>query len=164
MEGEIQISENLEIPSRWRRFFAYILDLIISITLIPIIINLIMIFVERTTLWNMLVWIKAINKNGGLITLKQTFLRYMIFYPTIPLLLILLYLSMDFLETFISLSNNDIYIPCTWNECNSEIKIKNILFYIFCVFSIPNIIEIFFKCPTFIDKRLWIKRFYKNDK
>jgi hypothetical protein len=32
------------------------------------------------------------------------------------------------------------------------------------IFLLINIIEIFFKCPTFIDKRLWIKRIYKKSK
>ncbi len=183
MEEQNQNSVNLEIPSRWRRFSAYLFDILINIIVIaiylftwilgidlvnlPIIIvriitNLIIIFYKKSTLWNIREWIIAINKTNNPINLQQTFFRYLIFYPTIPLLFIHISLFLDYLEIL----NNDIVIlEPSWIDNNSSYSTGNLIFNILsALIVLINIIEIFFKCPTFIDKLLWIKRIYKKSK
>lgn len=164
MKEQTQNSINLEVPSRWKRFSAYLLDLIINITGIWFIINLIIIFVKKTTLWNILTWIKTIKNNNKTINLQQATLRYFVFYQTLPLL----FFWLDMIYTLFWMTNH----ICIWHWdngsdfCGSN-TIGIILSYIFYALSIVciiNIIELFFKCPTFIDKLLWIKRLYKKSK
>lgn len=181
MEGQTQISKSFEIPSRWRRFSAYLLDLLINWRIIPYIIflftdwiivsilatglpiiwlftNIILIFVEKTTLWNMLVWIKTLNNKNNSANLRQAFLRYFIFYQTLPLLVYY------FCQYYYIVKWG--FVKC--RDCIEAIdRTRMILLYICIIFSVMiliNVIEFFFKCPTFIDKRLWIKRFYKKNK
>lgn len=186
MEEQNQNSVNLEIPSRWRRFSAYLLDLLINIILwciipytififtdwiivsilaigLPIIwlfTNIILIFVEKTTLWNMLVWIKTLNNKKNSANLRQALLRYLIFYQTLPLLV---YYFCRYYYTGTRGS-----VKCWGLDCiEAKNKTNMILWCICLVFSVMiliNVIELFFKCPTFIDKRLWIKRIYKKSK
>ena len=183
MEGQTQNSVNLEIPSRWRRFSAYLLDLIINwvivmicipfwilgpwIIIIRIIANLVGVFSEKTTLWNMIVWINAIKENNNSINTKQVFFRYFIFYSTLINVALCVWLSAGLI----------FYLPATScpvdpSQYNDFCRTKYIVwvitgnFFIICS-VIPctiNLVELFFKCPTFIDKRLWIKRFYKKSK
>ena len=181
MKGQTQNSINLEIPSRWRRFSAYLLDLRINWRIIPYIIflftdwiivsilatglpiiwlftNIILIFVEKTTLWNMLVWIKTLNNKNNSANLRQAFLRYFIFYQTLPLLVYY------FCQYYYIVKWG--FVKC--RDCIEAInRTRMILLYICIIFSVMiliNVIEFFFKCPTFIDKRLWIKRLYKKNK
>lgn len=175
-----QDSVNLEV-SRWRRFSAYLLDLLINWRIIPYIIflftdwiivsilatglpiiwlftNIILIFVEKTTLWNMLVWIKTLNNKNNSANLRQAFLRYFIFYQTLPLLVYY------FCQYYYIVKWG--FVKC--RDCIEAInRTRMILLYICIIFSVMiliNVIEFFFKCPTFIDKRLWIKRIYKKNK
>ena len=175
-----QDSVNLEV-SRWRRFSAYLLDLLINWRIIPYIIflftdwiivsilatglpiiwlftNIILIFVEKTTLWNMLVWIKTLNNKNNSANLRQALLRYLIFYQTLPLLVYY------FCQYYYIVKWG--FVKC--RDCIEAInRTRMILLYICIIFSVMiliNVIEFFFKCPTFIDKRLWIKRFYKKNK
>ena len=158
MKQQNQSSVNLEIPSRRRRIFAYLLDLIINITIIWLIANIIIIFVEKNTLWNMLVWIKTLNNKYNSANIWQISLRYLIIYQTIPLLV---YYFCRYYY-FISWAS----VKC-WNCYGEENRMRMFLLYIclsFSVLILINIIELFFKCPTFIDKRLWIRRIYKKSK
>lgn len=149
---------NLEIPSRWRRESAYLLDLIINFTIIWLILNIIVILSIKTTLWNMLLWIKTLNNKNNSASLWQNFLRYLVFYQTLPLLV---FCSCRYYY-FISWG----FVKC--RDCDEEKhRIIMILLWICLIFAtiiLDNIIEIFFKCPTFVDKRSWIKRIYKKSK
>jgi len=169
MKGQTQNSINLEIPSRWRRFFAYLLDLIINITGIWLIANIVITFIKRTTLWNIIAWIQCMSKNGTT-TLWQISLRYLIFYQTLPLLFFFLLFIRWNLTTFNCLyldKANGFYFDETWNciSLNTILVILRYTFYVLIIICTTiNIIEIFFKCPTFIDKQIWIKRIYKKSK
>ena len=180
MEEQIQNSVNLEIPSRRRRFSAYIIDVIINVIvvrvcfltwplcfrLIPlwIIINLVIVFWWKTTLWSSIMRIKVIKNNNSSINIKQVFFRYWVFSP------ILLNVTIC-IRIFVSIIFRLISVQCP-PKCSpnfSQMKYTiSIILDIFCIIaSIPcliNIVEIFFECPTFIDKRLWIKRIYKKSK
>ena len=161
MEGQ---TENFEIPSRWRRFSAYLLDLIINITIIWLIINLIIILIRKTTLWAMIVWINAINNESKRINLWKALLRYLIFYST---LLFIAYILWYIISYMFRLVPEICSTEHPSDFCQMKYTVWKILNIIFILFSIPcfiNIIEIFSKCPTFIDKRLWIKRIYKKSK
>ena len=174
MEEQIQNSVNLEIPSRWRRFFAYFLDLVINITIIWLFANIILIFVEKTTLWNMLIWIRTLNNKNNSANLRQALLRYLIFYQILPLLFFFLLFLRWNLYTFkcsylyVDKANGvGFYFNETWSciSLNTILVILRYTFYILTIICTTiNIIEIFFKCPTFIDKQLWIKRIYKKSK
>ena len=162
MEERTKSSVNLETPSRWRRFFAYLLDIIINITFIWLIANIIIIFVVKTTLWNMIVWIKALDNKNNSANLWQISLRYIVFYQTLPLFIF-------YFSYFYTISRNLTHIRkwCSDLYCGEENILGFVLFcilLIFTIISLVNIIEIFFKCPTFIDNRLWIKRIYKKSK
>ena len=164
MEEQNQNSVNLEIPSRWRRFFAYILDLIINITIIWFIINIITILVKKTTLWAMILWIIAIDNENKWINFWKSLLRYFIFYSTLFFIAYILWFIVSYLFRLVPQLCSHEY-PSDF--CQFKRMVWKILNIIFVLFSIPyfiNIIEIFFKCPTFIDKRLWIKRIYKKSK
>ena len=186
MEEQTQNSENLEIPSRWRRFSAYLLDLIINIILwwiIPYIIfiftdwsiasviiglilltlEIVFIIYERNTTWNELMWIVALNKENNWISKWQSMLRHFVFNPAfLPLLLFLIWFLISLMFYMInSLSNEDMFVPSPIRILKGIGTRSGILGVIFFFLSI---IEIFFKCPTFIDKRLWIKRIYKKSK
>ena len=153
-------STNLEIPSRWRRFFAYLLDIIINITGIWLIINIIITLIKRITLWNMLAWIKTINEDNNKIWLWKTFLRYFVFYSTLFVLFFLTHIILSVIlrwhGIFCHLGIDDILCDIH----NILLKSSEIVFVIILI----NVVEIFFKCPTFIDKWLWIKRIYKKSK
>ena len=158
MEGQTHNSVNLEIPSRWRRFSAYFLDLVINITIIWLITNIIVIFVAKTTLWNMLIKIKALDTKDQDINIWKACLRYLIFYSNSIFFMILYYIYkilslifwLYFWTTEVLQDYDNLFI----------IVIFIISTIIFTISVIVNIIEIFQSCPTFIDKRLWIKRFY----
>ena len=156
---------DLEIPIRWKRFFAYFLDLIINITGIWLIINLIIIICKKATLWNMLVWIKALDTGDHNINVWKACLRYFVFYSS--LFIFLFFISQALATVFCIPFWLWTTITCISNN-NSFYKIGWIVFMIInffiVIFVIINIIEIFFRCPTFIDKRLWIKRVYEKSK
>ena len=162
MTEQTQDSINLEIPSRWRRFFAYFLDLVINITIIWLITNIIVIFVAKTTLWNMLVKIKALDTKDQDINIWKACLRYLVFYSNSIFFIILYYIYkilslifwVYFWTTEVLQDYDNLFI----------ILIFRVFIIVFTISVIVNIIELFFKCPTFIDKRLWIKRFYKKSK
>ena len=183
MEGQ---TENFEIPSRWRRFSAYLLDLIINIIILCIIpyvififtdwniasiiigiilliFEIILIILERNTTWNELVWIFALNKEDDQIRKWQSIIRFFVFNPAfLPLILILIWFLISLIFYMInSLSNEDMFVPSPIRILKGIGTRSGILGVIFFFLSI---IEIFFKCPTFIDKRLWIKRLYKKSK
>ena len=173
MEKETQNSENLEIPSRWRRFFTYFLDLIINfaviwliisiniwIMIVIIIANLAFIIYYKTTIWNKIMWIVALNNKNSSINWWQSALRYFVFYPPFLQLIlsIVCYLFLAILN--IVLINYKLHV---YDIDIHPIKMWMIWFIIFgLIFLLINVIELFFKCPTFIDKLLWIKRLYKK--
>ena len=186
MEEQTQNSENLEIPSRWRRFSAYLLDLLINIILwwvipyiififtdwsiVSIIIGLILLAIEivfiiyeRNTTWNELVWIISLNNENNPINRWKSILRNFVFNPAfLSLLLLLIWFLIAIMLWMINSASsentfvtNPIKLFSTIGNRSSILGL--ILFFI-------SIIELFFKCPTFIDKLLWIKRFYKKSK
>ncbi len=163
MEEQTQNSENFEIPSRWKRFSAYILDLIINITLIWLFINLIIIFSKKTTLWNIVVWIKTTDNNSNQLPLWKALTRFWFFYSTFFLslyfifLILFYYFSLPLGMTRNCIPENDIF-------CKINLMMYLIKNFVIITILTINIIELFFKCPTFIDKRLWIKRIYKKSK
>ena len=180
MEEQTQISESFEIPSRWRRLSAYLLDIIISLAIILIslpfwilgpgiifiwiIINLVVILRGKTTLWNDIVWIKAINENNNPVNIKQSLLRHLIFSPILLNITVCIWFSVSLLFRLVPES-------CSFEHpsdfCQMERTVWEITNFICMILLIPcfiNIFEIFFKCPTFIDKRLSIKRIYKKSK
>jgi uncharacterized RDD family membrane protein YckC len=203
MEEQNQNSVNLEIPSRWRRFSAYLLDLIINFFVISLLIylsiiwlvyitswidsiNPIMIFIsliipftlcilyiskKKTTIWNKSLWIITLNNENNQINWKQALLRYFVFNPSfLALILFDLWLIVGLL----------IYTINGWCNLHSYKRpyaedptclqidfIQNIILYaqiITVILLLISIAELFFKCPTFIDKQLWIKRIYKKSK
>ena len=186
MEEQNQDPVNFEIPSRWRRFSAYLLDLIINIILwwvipyiififtdwsiVSIIIGLILlaleiafIIYERNTTWNELVWIISLNNENNPINRWKSILRNFVFNPAfLSLLLLLIWFLIALMLYMINSASsentfvtNPIKLFSTFGNRSSILGL--ILFFI-------SIIELFFKCPTFIDKRLWIKRLYKKNK
>jgi len=186
MKEQIQISESFEIPNRRRRFSAYLLDLIINIILwwvipyivfiftdwnivsviiglILLVLEIVLIIYERNTTWNELMWIVALNKENNWISKWQSMLRHFVFNPAfLPLLLFLIWFLISLMFYMInSLSNEDIFVPSPIRILKGIGTRSSILGLILFFLSI---IEIFFKCPTFIDKRLWIKRLYKKSK
>lgn len=186
MKEQIQISENFEIPNRRRRFSAYLLDLFINIILwwvipyivfiltdwnivsviiglILLVLEIVLIIYERNTTWNELMWIVALNKENNWISKWQSMLRHFVFNPAfLPLLLFLIWFLISLMFYMInSLSNEDMFVPSPIRILKGIGTRSGILGVIFFFLSI---IEIFFKCPTFIDKRLWIKRIYKKSK
>jgi len=164
MEEQTQNPANLEIPSRWRRVFAYLLDFIINITVIWFIINLIIILIRKTTLWAMIVWINAINNESKRINLWKALLRYFIFYSTLLFIAYILWYIISYMFRLVPESCNLEY-PSDFCQMGHRVwKIYNVIFIISSIPCFINILEIFFKCPTFIDKRLWIKRIYKKSK
>ena len=177
---------DFKVPSRWRRFSAYLLDLIINIILwwvIPYIVfimtdwsiasviiglilltlEIVFIIYERNTTWNELVWIMSLNNENNLISRRKSILRHFIFNPAfLSLLLFLIWFLISLMLYMInSLYYEGMFVPTPIRILkgigNRSSILGLILFFI-------SIIEIFFKCPTFIDKRLWIKRFYKKSK
>jgi len=182
MEEQTQISESFEIPSRRRRFFAYLLDIIINLAIILvslpfwilglgiifvwIIINLVVIFWEKTTLWNNIMWIKAVNEDNNPVNMKQLFLRFLVFSPVLVNVIVCIWFFISLLfyliPTACSIDSSQYYGICKMRHTVWEIT--NIIYIILSIPCFINIIEIFFKCPTFIDKRLWIKRVYKKSK
>ena len=180
MEEQTQDSVNLEIPSRWRRFSAYLLDLIINITIIFVcsiawelgfililiwfIVNLVIIFWKKTTLWNNIIWIKAMNENNSPINVKQVLFRYLIFSPVLLNIIICVWFSISLLFWLVPTACSPSYPSDFCQMQHTVSKITNIVCIILLVPCLINIFEIFFKCPTFIDRRLWIKRFYKKSK
>jgi len=172
MEEQTQISENFEIPSRWRRFSVYILDLIINITGIWLIINLIMIIFKKATLWNKVVWIIALNNKNNPINRWQSLLRYFIFNPAFLALILFSFKILIWYITpwgwcVVSRDSSGLLIldPSCGNEpLRTLIDISNWTFIVGIILYSISVIELFFKCPTFIDKWLWIKRIYKKSK
>ena len=197
MEEQTENSVNLEVPSRWKRFSAYLLDLLINfivIWIIPygiltsdadnivyiiiIITIIVLIFVylifiirKKTTLWNKSVWIIALNNKNNSINWRQALLRYFIFNPAfLALILILIWFIISLMLYLINgwcmmhtISSTNIQNP----ECEKIYFIRNTgnrLGFFGLIFLLISILEIFFKCPTFIDKWLWIKRIYKKSK
>ena len=199
MEEQTQNSVNLEIPSRWKRFSAYLLDLIINISVVWIIpwgmitfdagnivcvitmitilvlifVYLIFIISKKTTIWNNETWIIALNKDNNPMNWWQATLRFFVFNPAfLALILLEIWLLISLVIYIIGWYNTvyDIEGPIIQNQDSTWAKIRTIQnfanwsgFFGFILFLI-SVIEIFFKCPTFIDKLLWIKRFYKKYK
>lgn len=200
MKEQTQSSVNLEIPSRWRRFYAYLLDLLINIIIwwvIPYIIfiftswsiasiiiglillalGIVFIIYERNTTWNELVWIISLNNENNPISRCKSMLRNFVFNPAyLPLLLfficlwtsLVLYMVNSY-DTYSIAYDDDyeesfFYNSFTYNLIRFFNKISWWMLFIGLALLFLNIVEIFFRCPTFIDKRLWIKRFYKKSK
>lgn len=180
---DLNKNSNLEIPSRWRRLFVFLLDLAIFIIcfvpfflamefrdfrlaiiilVISIILYIVFIVLGRTTFWNKILWIVTLNSENNLITKKQFVLRYFVFSVSfsLPILLSILYSRMSLLLI------NVMLIKGRFMSVNIGINIFKYIFYLLGIFVIivliVNIIELFVECPTFIDKRLWIKRVYKK--
>lgn len=204
MEEQTQNSVNLEIPSRWRRFSAYLLDLIINIVVNPaimfviywllrltnldsiwivfgivitltIIINILFIVIKKTTIWNNVAWIIALNKDNNPLSWWQSILRFFIFNPAFLALILLVIrflisLMLYLINGWCNIIMYDMEGNLIENQDPTCVIIRDIHkfanwsgFFGFIIFLI-SVIEIFFKCPTFIDKLLWIKRFYKKSK
>lgn len=204
MEEQTQNYVNLEIPSRWRRLSAYLLDLIINIVVNPaimfiiyrllhltnldsiwivfgiviaitIIINISFIVIKKTTIWNNETWIIALNKNNNPISWWQATLRFFVFNPAFLALIslvirFLISLMLYLINGWCNITMYDIEGNIIQNQDPTCVIIRDIRkfanwsgFFGFILFLI-SVIEIFFKCPTFIDKLLWIKRIYKKSK
>lgn len=202
MEEQTQNSVNLEIPSRWRRFSAYLLDLIINIVVNPaiifviywllcltnldsiwvvfgiviaitIIINILFIVIKKTTIWNNIAWIITLNKDNNPINWWQATLRLLVFNPAflaLILLIIRFLISLMLFNDYWCYTRYDMEGNIIQNQDPTCVIIRDIRkfanwsgFFGFILFLI-SVIEIFFKCPTFIDKLLWIKRFHKKSK
>ncbi len=204
MEEQNQNSVNLEIPSRWRRFSAYLLDLIINIVVNPaimfviywllrltnldsilivfgivitltIIINILFIVIKKTTIWNNVAWIIALNKDNNPLSWWQSILRFFIFNPAFLALILLIirfliFLMLHLINGWCNITMYDMEGNIIQNQDPTCVIIRDILkfanwsgFLGFILF-LMSVIEIFFKCPTFIDKLLWIKRIYKKSK
>lgn len=182
-------TENFEIPSRWRRFFAYLLDLLTNliifwfityfilsfmdrlilyliIIVLLIIFEVMFIFFKKTTPWNKSVWIIALTNNYP-ISWWQAMLRYFVFNPAFLALILFLFkfVVWSFAPWWYPLIiSGDPSIVQYWRELfKILIPISNCAFIISMILCLLNIVEIFLKCPTFIDKRLWIKRVYKKN-
>lgn len=204
MEEQTQNSVNLEIPSRWRRFSAYLLDLLINIVVNPtimfiiywllrltnldsiwivfgiviaitIITNVIFIVIKKTTIWSNGTWIIALNKDNNPINWWQATLRFFVFNPAFLALILLLIRFLIFFMFYLingwcNITMYDMEGNIIQNQDPTCVTIRNILKFanwsgdLGLIFLFISIIEIFFKCPTFIDKRLWIKRLYKKNK
>ena len=161
-----KINTDLEIPSKLRRISAFLLDVFFTITIVGCIINLIFILLQKESLWNIITWIKTLNNDESKITNKQRIIRYSLIFPTsislsffIYIFMIILCIPIWIIDAFSNYNN--------WGSGLTEdfFWICWILILILIVtILIINIIEIFQICPTFIDKRLWIKRLYKKSK
>ena len=192
MEEQTQISENFEIPSRWRRFSAYLLDFLINfiifwiiptsilysntnytfliitaiIVIVFILFYLIFIINKKTTLWNNTVWIIALTNDNKPITGWQAILRYFVFYtPFLTLILFSFWFSMWFIRPLGWCINIDHVLEpfCGREPITTIYNISNRFLNFSLILCVLNL-EIFFKSPTFIDKLLWIRRIYKNNK
>ena len=204
MEEQTQNSVNLEVPSRWRRFSAYCLDLLINLIInsiimiityrlliltnlgpieiifgiviaITTIFNILFIINKKTTTWNKSVWIISVNNENNPINWRQAVFRYFVFNPAFLALILLLIRFIISLMFYLKYGSCYVF---TYNIdgsliqnqdpiCETIRRIRNIvnrLCNFSLIFLLISIIEIFFKCPTFIDKRLWIKRIYKKSK
>ena len=190
MEEQTQDSVNLEIPSRWRRFSAYLLDFILNIITILIVPSLIItldmerhtllitvftiiiciylffIIYKKTTIWNKLTWIITLNNENNPINCRQSLLRFFIFNPAfLGLVLFLIWFSVSLI--FYS-RDNCTHDPNSPIHCSTTIEFINNIAKRSCLIGLIllfiTLIEFFFKCPTFIDKLLWIKRLYKKSK
>ena len=197
MEEQTQNSENLEIPSRWKRFSAFLLNLLINLTIIlfiPLLIiigenyatsliiviilailEIILISYEWTTSWYKSAWIITLyNGKNNMICWFQAILRHFVFNPAFLPIILLSTQLIIFLMFFNTIHCDGIYDiynnKIIYNEnpiCGIEWTLENIANrsgIIGLILLFISIIEIFFKCPTFIDKLIWVKRFYKKSK
>ncbi len=167
MKKRSKDSINLEIPSRWKRISAFLLDLFFTISIIGCLINLIFILSDKKdSLWNTIFWIKLLNNGGNKITNKQRIIRYLLIFPTSISFSLIIYIFMMLLCIPISILDSF----SDYNNWGSGLTEDFLLCWVFLVLIfiiivlIINIIEIFQPSPTFIDKRLWIKRIYKKSK
>jgi len=123
------------IATRWARFWAWFFDIFFSLTIIWGIINLIMSMTQWTTVWLKVAWISIISTNSKELTTKQKILRFLSYVPTrYAIIAVIIIPAMIF-----------------WIDDNLiELVIYPLMWTIFLL----NIIELFFKSPTFIDKWL----------
>ena len=177
MKEKVQNSVELDIPSRWKRIEAYFIDwmvyfvvLIISRSLVEIhsflimivlfIANLVFIIRSKTSIWNRLVWISALNKNNTSITWWQAILRYFVFNPSFLRLLLFIVIVILAWILMWTIVNKKLHIE-DFDTTSSELWIFLVM-VIGIIFLFISLIEICFNCPTFIDRLLWIKRVYKK--
>ena len=153
--------DNTNIPWRWERIWAFLLDLFLTYTIIWGIINIFLVLGNRrTTLWNMIVWIESINKNWDKISKKQSIIRFFIFYPMFLFVTFAVMMACAFI----------IWIFIWILDINDSSSIWYSIGYTYgtlirfpCfILSIMSIIEIFYSCPTYIDKWIWINRINKE--
>ncbi len=197
MEEQNQDSVNFEIPNRWRRFSAYLLNLLINLTIIlfipliilmtgnysvsliiiiiSVILEIIIITCEWTTTWYQSAWIITLyNGKSSMICWFQSILRHFIFNPAFLPVILLSTQLIIFLIFFNTIHCNGIYDIYNniiiYNEnpiCEIKWTLENIANrsgIIGLILLFISIIEIFFKCPTFIDKLIWVKRIYNKSK
>ncbi len=161
-----KITTDSEIPSKLRRISAFLLDVFFTITIVGCVINLIFILLQKDSLWNIITWIKSLNNDENKITNKQRVIRYLLIFPTSISFSLIIYIFMMLLCIPISILDSF----SDYNNWGSGLTEDFLLCWVFLVLIfiiivlIINIIEIFQPSPTFIDKRLWIKRIYKKSK
>ena len=153
----ISKSNNLS-PSRWRRILAYWLDFILTYTIIWGIINICYVLgSKRTPLWNMVTWIKCVDKQWNNISWRQSVVRFFVFYPmllfvTFSALMICLLIVLCVAWIF------NHYIDSEALAFDAGFIRGRIMVYPAIISLILNLIEIFYSCPTFIDWWIWMNR------
>lgn len=131
-----------KIATRWIRFMAFLTDTCLMFTIIWWLINLYYVFAKHTTLWNMWAWIWFRSLDWNKADDKKILYRLFTYYP-IPIWIL-----------------TDIWL-IIWAV--SSIPVDGIVGLFASIFFILNLIELFFKEPTFIEKRIWVKRIQEKE-
>lgn len=157
MKENNQVTENLETPTWWKIFLAYLLDILFIFTIFWGPLNAANAFwKQKNTFWNGIMWIKYVNMDGSDLTKKQARIRYLLMLPiSVPfsLFIFLIIFIFGFIFFFFS------------SVALGFLRFIESLFILYNVgVLLLNIVEICYSegpiFPTFIDKRLWIKRVY----
>ena len=144
--------------TRGNRILSYILDTIITYTFIWGIVNIFLVLgKKRTTLGNLIVWINSVNNNWGKISRKQWMVRFFIFNP--------MFLFVSFIIFLIVLLTVWLFVWIFNPSIDAENLGYNIWYLYGSMIRIPclvlfimNVVEVFFSCPTYIDRLIWMNR------
>lgn len=123
--------------NRSKRFRAAFFDLVINCTIIWFLYNVIVAFRKGTTFWFQSMWIRFISDNWSELTWKQKVYRFMLYRPVSYYLILLI----TYILTFLTGITVFLYINYLWVGI-----------------IILNIIERFFKSPTFYEKMIRIRK------
>ena len=144
--------------TRGNRILSFVLDVIITYTFIWGIVNIFLVLgKKRTTLGNLIVWINSLNNDWSKISRKQWILRFFIFNPMflfVSLIILAFVLVAVWFFIWIFMSNIDAgeIGYNIWYAYGSMIRIPCFVLFIM------NVVEVFFSCPTYIDRLIWMKR------